>query len=62
MARALGAPVGAALEGGYDPHALASSVVATIAALSGAGEAESIAPDPIVTPRIASHVGHFWTL
>ena len=62
MARAVGAPVGAVLEGGYEPQALASSTVATIAALDGAGEAESIAPDPIVTSRIASHVGHFWTL
>ena len=62
MARAVGAPVGAVLEGGYEPHTLASCVVATIEALDGAGEAESIAPDPIVTSRIASHVGHFWTL
>jgi acetoin utilization deacetylase AcuC-like enzyme len=62
LGRAVEAPVGAVLEGGYEPHTLASSVVATIAALDGAGEAESIAPDPMVTSRIASHVGHFWTL
>jgi acetoin utilization deacetylase AcuC-like enzyme len=31
-------------------------------ALDGAGEAESIAPDPLVTSRAASHVGHFWAL
>jgi acetoin utilization deacetylase AcuC-like enzyme len=62
MARAVGAPVGAVLEGGYEPRALAECVVAAIAALNGAGEAESIAPDPMVTSRIASHVGHFWTL
>jgi acetoin utilization deacetylase AcuC-like enzyme len=62
MARALGAPVGAVLEGGYDPAALAGCVAATIAALDGAGEAESIAPDPLVTSRIAAHVGHFWAL
>jgi acetoin utilization deacetylase AcuC-like enzyme len=58
----VGAPVGAVLEGGYDLGALASGVVATIAALDGAGEADSIAPDPLITARVASHVGHFWSL
>jgi acetoin utilization deacetylase AcuC-like enzyme len=58
----LGVPVGAVLEGGYDPRALAESVLATVWALAGEGEAESIAPDPIVTPRAASHVGHYWEL
>ncbi len=62
MARDVGAPVGAVLEGGYDPEALACCVAATIAALDGAGEAEWIAPDPLVTSRIAAHVGHFWAL
>jgi hypothetical protein len=33
-----------------------------LAALDGDGRAESIAPDPVVTPRLAAHVGHFWTL
>jgi acetoin utilization deacetylase AcuC-like enzyme len=56
------APIGAVLEGGYDPPALAECVNATIAALDGAGEADSIAPDPIVTSRVAAHVGHYWTL
>jgi hypothetical protein len=37
-------------------------VLETIAALDGAGEAESIAPEMLVTGRAASHVGHFWTL
>jgi hypothetical protein len=37
-------------------------VPVTIAALAGAGEAMSIAPDPIVTPRIASHLAHRWSL
>ena len=62
LAAITGAPAGAVLEGGYEPAALAESVVATIAALDGAGEAESIAPDPIVTGRAAAHIGHFWTL
>ena len=59
---AVNAPVGAVLEGGYDPEALAASVVATLAALAGEGDAVSIAPDPIVTPRVASHLAHRWTL
>jgi acetoin utilization deacetylase AcuC-like enzyme len=62
MAAELGAPVGAVLEGGYDPRALAESVLATVAALTGAGSAESAAPDPLLTSRVAAHVGHFWTL
>jgi acetoin utilization deacetylase AcuC-like enzyme len=62
FARDLGAPLGAVLEGGYAPAALGQSVVATIAALAGAGEGESAAPDAIVTPRATSHLGHRWTL
>jgi acetoin utilization deacetylase AcuC-like enzyme len=62
MAATVHAPVGAVLEGGYDLQALADSVPATIAALAGAGEAESIAPDPIVTARLASHLAQRWAL
>jgi acetoin utilization deacetylase AcuC-like enzyme len=62
LVRDLGAPVGAVLEGGYDPSALAGSVMATLAALRGEGEADSIAPDPLITARAAAHVGHYWTL
>jgi acetoin utilization deacetylase AcuC-like enzyme len=39
LARDLGAPLGVVLEGGYDVEALAESVVATLAALGGEGEA-----------------------
>ncbi len=62
LATELDVPIGAILEGGYEPAALATSVVATLAALNGAGDAESIAPDQIVTPRAASHLGHAWVL
>ena len=62
MAATLDAPVGAVLEGGYDPVALTESVMATITAFAGVGTAESIAPDPFVTSRVAAHVGHYWTL
>ena len=37
MAQHAGAPLGAVLEGGYDPAALAESVAATLAALGGEG-------------------------
>jgi acetoin utilization deacetylase AcuC-like enzyme len=62
MARYLDAPVGAVLEGGYNLRVLAECVPATIAALDGDECAESIAPDPLVTSRVAAHVGHYWTL
>jgi len=62
LADQLNAPVGAVLEGGYDPAALAGSVVGTVGALAGDAKPDSIAPDPAVTPRIAAHVGHFWSL
>jgi acetoin utilization deacetylase AcuC-like enzyme len=62
LGASLEAPVGAVLEGGYDTVALAASVLATVRALEGEGEADSIAPDPLVTSRVAAHVGHHWTL
>lgn len=62
FAERCGAPVGAVLEGGYDTEALTESVLATIQALAGGCEPESIAPDPLVTSRAAAHIGHYWTL
>jgi acetoin utilization deacetylase AcuC-like enzyme len=56
------APIGAVLEGGYDPPALAESVIATMRALGEHDAAESIAPDLIYTRQAASHVGHHWDL
>ena len=50
------------LEGGYDLEALADSVLATIGAPTGQTRAESIAPDPLITSRVAAHAGHFWAL
>ena len=62
MAAGLGAPVGAVLEGGYEPAALAECVAATLAALGGEGEATSAAPEALLTSRAAAHVGHYWHL
>jgi acetoin utilization deacetylase AcuC-like enzyme len=56
------APIGAVLEGGYDPPALAESVIATMRALSDDAAAESIAPDLIYTRQAASYLGHYWEL
>jgi acetoin utilization deacetylase AcuC-like enzyme len=62
LARELGVPLGAVLEGGYAPEALGESVAVTLSALDGAGEAESAAPDQIVTPRAAARLGQRWAL
>jgi acetoin utilization deacetylase AcuC-like enzyme len=62
LASGVDAPLGAVLEGGYVPEVLGQSVLSTIVALDGEGQAESIAPDPVVTSRVAAHVGHNWTL
>jgi len=62
LAAELGAPLGAVLEGGYDVDALAESVVATLEAFGGAGEAVSAAPEPLFTSRAAAQIGHYWAL
>jgi acetoin utilization deacetylase AcuC-like enzyme len=62
LAAALHAPVGAVLEGGYEPQATAESLCMMLAALDGEGEAVSSAPEPILTSRAASYVGHYWPL
>jgi acetoin utilization deacetylase AcuC-like enzyme len=62
LGAAVRAPVGAVLEGGYEPSALAESMLTTIRGLKGEIASESIAPDRLVTSRAAAHVGHFWSL
>jgi acetoin utilization deacetylase AcuC-like enzyme len=57
----VGAPVGVVLEGGYALDALAASVAATLEALVGDEPPEMVAPD-FLTTRLASHIGHYWTL
>jgi acetoin utilization deacetylase AcuC-like enzyme len=61
FARTAGAPLGAVLEGGYAPVALAESVEATMAALGGKGEAESAAPNPVLASPAASHISRYWS-
>lgn len=56
-----GAPVGAVLEGGYDPEALGASVVAMMEGLIDGAEPVSYPPDHL-TSRAASVIGHHWRL
>jgi len=58
-ALALGLPVGAVLEGGYDLAALAASVISTMEALAGGGEPRSVEPDSL-TRAAAEQVGRYW--
>ncbi len=55
-------PVGALLEGGYEPAALAQSVLATLTALAGDRPATSVAPEALLTSRAAAHIGRYWPL
>ncbi len=55
----LGAPVGAVLEGGYAPSALADSVAATMRGLGGSGDPVA-APETAVAAEAAARVARFW--
>ncbi len=59
LAQGLGVPVGAVLEGGYAPAALAESVEATMRALGGEGESVS-APETAVGEEAAARVASYW--
>jgi acetoin utilization deacetylase AcuC-like enzyme len=61
-AAALRAPLGAVLEGGYEPRTLVECVGATMVALAGEGEATSTAPEALLTSRAAAQIGHYWPL
>ena len=62
FAERAGAPLGAVLEGGYEPVALAESVCATLAALGSDEPPRSSAPEALLTSRAAAHVAHYWPL
>jgi acetoin utilization deacetylase AcuC-like enzyme len=62
LAARLEVPLGAILEGGYEPAALARSVRETLIALGDAEPARSAAPEPLLTSRAASYIGHYWPL
>ena len=62
MARAVGAPLGAVLEGGYEPKVLAECVIETLQALHDSRQARSVAPEPLLTARAAARIGRYWPL
>jgi len=62
FARELDVPVGAVLEGGYEPAALADCVRETLTGLSSDQPPRSAAAEPLLTSRAASYVGHHWQL
>jgi acetoin utilization deacetylase AcuC-like enzyme len=61
-ARRCEAPVGAILEGGYEPAALAQSVERTLDAIGGNEPARSTAAEPPLSSQAAAHIGRYWTL
>jgi len=62
LAGELGVPLGAVLEGGYAPIALARSVRATLAAIGAHEPPHSAAPESLLTSRAAAQIGHYWPL
>jgi acetoin utilization deacetylase AcuC-like enzyme len=62
LTEALDVPLGAVLEGGYEPAALAECVQETLTALNSAEPPRSVAAEPLLTSRAASYVSHHWQL
>jgi acetoin utilization deacetylase AcuC-like enzyme len=62
LAQQLDVSLGAVLEGGYEPAALAECVRETLTALGGNEPPRSAAPEPLLTSRAASYVSHHWQL
>ena len=59
---AAGAPVGAVLEGGYAPDALARSVAATMAALAGAGDGPAAVVMNDAARAARERLARWWSL
>jgi acetoin utilization deacetylase AcuC-like enzyme len=62
MARAAQSPLGAVLEGGYEPEVLGECVRETLDALAGEGQARAGAPVLPETSRAAAQVSRYWPL
>jgi acetoin utilization deacetylase AcuC-like enzyme len=62
FARQQDAPLGAVLEGGYEPRVLAECVQATLEALADERPADSAAPEALLTSRAAAQVARYWPL
>jgi acetoin utilization deacetylase AcuC-like enzyme len=55
-------PLGVVLEGGYEPQALAESVLETIKALGSEDPPRSAEPKALFTSRAATQIGRYWPL
>jgi acetoin utilization deacetylase AcuC-like enzyme len=62
LASKLNVPLGAVLEGGYEPAALAKCVRETLAALGSNEPPQSPAPESLVTSSAVAQVGRYWPL
>ena len=62
MAESVEAPLGAVLEGGYEPGVLADCVVETLGALTGSQSPVVPAPEMALTARAAAQIGRYWPL
>jgi acetoin utilization deacetylase AcuC-like enzyme len=62
LARGLGVPLGAVLEGGYNQPVMARCVSATLAAFAGEDGGACAARDATLTPAAVAQVGRYWTL
>ncbi len=62
LAARLGVPLGAVLEGGYEPRVLAQCTLATLAAFAGEGDAPEVAAEPPLTARAAAQFARYWPL
>jgi acetoin utilization deacetylase AcuC-like enzyme len=58
----LDAPLGAVLEGGYEPAVLGECVRETLAALGDQEPPRSAGPEPLFSSSAASLIGRYWTL
>jgi acetoin utilization deacetylase AcuC-like enzyme len=56
------APIGAVLEGGYEPGVLGPCVAQTLSAFASSEQPRSAAPDALLTSRAVAQVGHYWPL
>ncbi len=62
MAERVGAPLGAVLEGGYEPDVLADCVMETLGALAGSESPSLVAPEALLTSRAVAQIGRYWPL
>ena len=60
LARRLGVPLGVVLEGGYHVPSLVDSLLATMGALAGEGDAATVSMEAELTPRAIAQLAPYW--